>query len=59
MEQYRVCDVLLHVVRCFEDEQLTHYYETIDPVRDCELVTQELLMADLQVVESHLIKLYV
>ena len=58
LEEYACCDVLINVVRCFEDEQLTHYYETIDPVRDSKIVVQELLMADLMTIEKRIIELY-
>ena len=35
-----------HVVRCFEDDQVTHVAETIDPARDIEIINTELQLAD-------------
>ncbi len=58
MEQYRDCDVYLHVLRGWDDAQLTHWEETVNPVRDAEIVTQELLMADLVKLENRILELY-
>ncbi|MFQ6091694.1 MAG: redox-regulated ATPase YchF [bacterium] len=46
----------LHVVRCFEDEQVSHVDGAIDPARDVETVETELLLADLQTVEKRMEK---
>jgi len=43
-------DALLHVVRCFEDDNVAHPMGTVDPIRDIEIVTTELLLKDLEVV---------
>lgn len=40
-----------HVVRCFEDDQVTHVAETIDPARDIEIINTELQLADLETLE--------
>lgn len=48
----RNVDALLHVVRCFEDPDVPHVREQIDPVHDVEEVETELLLADLEVVEN-------
>ncbi len=50
----RQVDALVHVVRCFEDGEITHIAENIDALRDVELIQTELLLADLQVVEGAL-----
>merc|ERR1711865_791657 len=50
----RQCDAIVHVVRCFEDEDVIHVDETIDPVRDAELINLELALADLGSVETRL-----
>jgi GTP-binding protein YchF len=47
----REVDAILHVVRCFEDENLAHSVGEPDPLRDVEIVETELLLADLEVAE--------
>ncbi len=44
----REVDALLHVVRCFEDPDIMHVTGNVDPVRDIEIVTTELVLADLE-----------
>jgi len=50
----REVDALLHVVRCFENEDVVHVEGATDPVRDIGIVETELLLADLQSVESRI-----
>ena len=50
----RECAVILEVVRCFEDENITHVDETISPLRDIETIETELLLADMQSLEKRL-----
>lgn len=50
----RQCDAIVHVVRCFEDENVIHVDGSIDPVRDAELINLELALADLASVEKRL-----
>lgn len=47
----REVDAVIHVLRCFEDDNITHTEATIDPVRDAEVVTTELMLADLDSLE--------
>lgn len=47
----REVDAILHVLRCFEDADVTHVEGGVDPVRDAELVETELMLADLDSVE--------
>lgn len=47
----REVDAIVHVVRCFEDENVVHVDGGIDPVRDIETVNMELIFADLEVLE--------
>ena len=47
----REVDAIAHVLRCFEDENVAHTEPTIDPVRDAEVVSTELLLADLESLE--------
>ena len=48
----RETDAIAHVVRCFEDENVTHVSSTIDPVRDIEIINTELQLADLDTIEK-------
>lgn len=50
----RQCDAIVHVVRCFDDENVIHVDGSIDPVRDAELINLELALADLVIVEKRL-----
>ena len=50
----REVDALVHVVRCFEDDNVTHVYDSIDPIRDIETVNLELIFADLEMLERRL-----
>ncbi len=52
----RQVDAILHVVRCFEDDNIVHVDGSIDPLRDLEVITMELVMADLDTVEKRLTK---
>jgi GTP-binding protein YchF len=50
----RETDAIVHVVRCFDDEDVTHVMGGVDPVRDREVIEFELALADLGVVEKRL-----
>jgi GTP-binding protein YchF len=50
----RETDAIIHVVRCFEDPDVTHVMGNVDPVRDREVIEFELALADLGVVEKRL-----
>jgi len=50
----RECAAILHVVRCFDDENVTHVEGGTDPLRDVEIIETELLLADIQSVEKRL-----
>ncbi len=52
----RQVDALVHVIRCFEDENIVHVDGSIDPARDREVITMELILADLDTVEKRLKK---
>lgn len=52
----REVDVLIHVLRCFTAPEITHVPGEINPVRDLETVTIELLLADLEIVTRRKIK---
>ncbi len=52
LSHIREVDAILHVVRCFENDDIIHVEGTIDPIRDIETIDTELMLADLQTVES-------
>ena len=52
----RETDAIVHVVRCFEDEDVTHVMGAVDPVRDREVIEFELALADLATLERRLDK---
>ena len=52
----REVDAILHVVRCFEDPDITHVENSVDPIRDIETIDTELALADLETVSSSLEK---
>ena len=47
----REVDAIAHVVRCFEDENITHVHDDVDPSYDIEIVNLELILADLDTVD--------
>ncbi|MBI3087645.1 MAG: redox-regulated ATPase YchF [Candidatus Omnitrophica bacterium] len=49
-------DALLHVVRCFEDPNLPHVMNSVEPLRDVDVINTELLLKDLEIVERRLQK---
>ena len=53
----REVDAIIHVVRCFEDDNVVHVDGNVDPVRDKEIIDTELLLKDLETVEKRLEKL--
>jgi GTP-binding protein YchF len=57
LSHIREVDALLHVVRCFEDPDIVHVTGTPDPTRDIEIVTTELLLADLETIRKRLEKI--
>ena len=48
----REVDAIIKVVRCFEDENVTHVEGSIDPIRDAETIETELMLADLESLEK-------
>lgn len=47
----RECDAIVHVVRCFEDENITHVDGSVDPVRDIETINLELIFSDIEMID--------
>ncbi len=52
LSHIRAVDAILHVVRCFEESDVIHVEGSVDPIRDVETIDTELMLADLQSVES-------
>jgi GTP-binding protein YchF len=53
----RECDAIIHVLRCFDDDDITHVEGSVNPVRDAETVETELMLADLEGLEKRQINL--
>lgn len=52
----RETDAILHVLRCFDDENITHVDGSVDPIRDKEIIDTELQLKDLETVEARIQK---
>jgi len=53
----RETDLIVHVVRCFDDDNIIHVDGKVDPVKDIEVINLELILSDMQMAENVLIKL--
>ncbi len=56
LSHIRQVDAICHVVRCFDNDDITHVEGNVDPKRDIEIINLELVMADLQSVENRISK---
>ena len=54
----RETDAILHVLRCFDDDNITHVDGSVDPLRDKSIIDTELQLKDLETVEARLQKVY-
>ncbi|WP_226038285.1 redox-regulated ATPase YchF [Aquibacillus saliphilus] len=54
LSHIRQVDAICHVVRCFEDENITHVSGTVDPISDIETINLELILADLETVTKRM-----
>jgi len=52
LSNIRETEVILHIVRCFEDENIVHTEGSIDPIRDIEIIETELIFADLEALSN-------
>jgi GTP-binding protein YchF len=50
----RQVDAILHVVRCFENGDITHVENSIDPIRDAEIIETELILSDMESIDKRL-----
>lgn len=56
LSHIREVDAIVHVVRCFNDENVTHVEDTVDPIRDINIINLELILSDMEAVEKRLDK---
>ena len=56
LSDIRTTDAIVHVVRCFEDSNVTHVEGSTDPLRDIDIINLELVMADIEMVERRIDK---
>ena len=50
----RECDAIIHVVRCFESDDIIHVEGSVDPARDIETIDLELILADIELLERRI-----
>lgn len=51
LSHIRQVDAIAHIVRCFDDENITHVNENVDPKRDIEIINTELMLADMEIID--------
>ena len=56
LSNIRTTDAIIHVVRCFDDSNVTHVEGSTDPLRDIDIINLELVMADIEMVERRIDK---
>ena len=54
LSHIREVDAIIHVIRCFEDENITHVAGSVDPARDVEIIDTELLLKDMETMERRI-----
>ena len=54
LSHIREVDAICEVVRCFDDENITHVEGNVDPIRDIDIINLELIFADLEVIDSRI-----
>ena len=57
LSHIREVDTIIHVVRCFEDDEVIHVEGDVDPIRDITIIQDELIIKDLETIEKRLDKL--
>ncbi|MCR5787470.1 MAG: redox-regulated ATPase YchF [Bacilli bacterium] len=57
LSHIREVDAIVEVVRCFDDENITHVEGKTDPLRDIEIINVELILSDLEIIESRIEKI--
>ena len=54
LSNIRECDAIIHVVRCFEDDNIIHVDGSVNPMRDLETINMELIFSDMEMVERRI-----
>lgn len=54
LSHIREVDAIVHVVRCFEDTNITHVDGSIDPIRDIETINLELILSDVEIIDRRI-----
>ena len=57
LSHIREVDAIVHVVRCFDDDNIVHVEDTVDPIRDIDTINYELIFADMETLEKRIAKL--
>lgn len=57
LSHIREVDAIVEVVRCFDDENITHVEGITNPIRDVEIINTELILSDLEIASSRLVKI--
>lgn len=56
LSNIRECDAIVHVVRCFENDDIIHVEGSVDPLRDIETINLELILSDVEMIERRIDK---
>ncbi len=57
LSHIREVDAIVEVVRCFDDKNIIHVEDSVDPIRDIEIIELELILADLEIIETRINKI--
>lgn len=57
LQNIREVDSICHVIRCFDDDNITHVNNSVDPIRDLEIINIELILADIDVINNRISKI--
>ncbi len=57
LSHIREVDAIVEVVRCFDDKNIIHVENTVDPIRDIEIIEVELILADLEIIDNRINKI--
>lgn len=57
LQNIREVDSICHVIRCFDDADITHVNNSVDPIRDLEVINIELILADIDVINNRISKI--
>lgn len=57
LQNIREVDAICHVVRCFSNSNITHVNSSVNPIRDVQIINLELILSDLEIINSRLLKI--